>query len=199
MSLGYLCCLDWWLNSDSLHVLYPSVDFSARPPLTYGPHFPVTPFPFVASLIHFWSSSFQFTRLHSLCIPQGEGEGGKGFFWEISNYLERDKGELTKIFDRRGGGVLIFSPLIKTRKLFFFIKEDRPNCSMLEESLLAHLLYKYTPYRRKSSVFIVKQLQNFNEKFNLSSTRKLPIFLCLAVATEIKTNEWTEIELYKLT
>ena len=81
----------------------------------------------------------------------------------------------------------------------FFIKEDRPNCSMLEESLLAHLLYKYTPYRKKSRVFIVKQLQNFNEKFNLSSTRKLPIFLCLAVATEIKTNEWTEIELYKLT
>ena len=28
---------------------------------------------------------------------------------------------------------------------------------------------------------------------------KLPIFLCLAVATEIKSNEWTEIELYKLT
>ena len=45
---------------------------------------------------------------------------------------------------------------------------------------------------------MVKQLQKFNEKFNLSSTGKLPIFLCLAVATEIKTNEWTEIELYKL-
>ena len=54
----------------------------------------------------------------------------------------------------------------------FLIKEDHPNCSMLEERLLAHWLYKYSPYRTfiiniKSSVFIVKQLQNFNEKFNL--------------------------------
>ena len=38
-----------------------------------------------------------------------------------------------------------------------------------------------------------QQLQNFNEKFNLSLTEKLPLFLCLAVATEIKTNEWTEM------
>ena len=38
-----------------------------------------------------------------------------------------------------------------------------------------------------------QQLQNFNEKFNLSLTGKLPLFLCLAVATEIKTNEWTEM------
>ena len=37
-----------------------------------------------------------------------------------------------------------------------------------------------------------QQLQNFNEKFNLSFTGKLPLFLCLAVATEIRTNEWTE-------
>ena len=44
------------------------------------------------------------------------------------------------------------------------------------------------------------QVQNFSEKFNLSLTGKLPIFLCqLAVATEIKTNKWTETELYKLT
>ena len=78
MSLGYVCCLDWWLNSDSLHVLYPSVDFSSRPPLTYGPHFPVTPLPFVAPLIHFGSASSQFTWLHSFCIPQGEGKGGGG-------------------------------------------------------------------------------------------------------------------------
>ena len=27
------------------------------------------------------------------------------------------------------------------------MKEDHPNCSMLEALLLAHLLYKYTPYR----------------------------------------------------
>ena len=38
-----------------------------------------------------------------------------------------------------------------------------------------------------------QQLQNFNEKFNLSLTGKLPLFLCLAVATEIRTNEWTEM------
>ena len=31
------------------------------------------------------------------------------------------------------------------------IKQDHPNCSMLEGSLLAHLLYKYTPYR----IFII--------------------------------------------
>ena len=38
-----------------------------------------------------------------------------------------------------------------------------------------------------------QQLQNFNEKFNFSLTGKLPLFLCLAVATEIRTNEWTEM------
>ena len=38
-----------------------------------------------------------------------------------------------------------------------------------------------------------QQLQNVNEKFNLSLTGKLPLFLCLAVATDIKTNEWTEM------
>ena len=38
-----------------------------------------------------------------------------------------------------------------------------------------------------------QQLQNVNEKFNLSLTGKLPLFLCLAIATEIKTNEWTEM------
>ena len=46
------------------------------------------------------------------------------------------------------------------------------------------------------------QLQNFSEKFNLSLTGKLLIFLSqLAVIchSEIKTNKWTETELYKLT
>ena len=97
----------------------------------------------------------------------------------------------------------------------FLIKEGHLNNSMLEDSLLAYLLYKYTLYSTfiiniKVKCFYYKaniafksthlQLQNFNEKFNLSLTGKLPIFLCqLAVATEIKTNEWTETELYKLT
>ena len=38
--------------------------------------------------------------------------------------------------------------------IFFFRKEDHPNnyYSMLEESLLAYLLYKYTLYR----TFIIK-------------------------------------------
>ena len=38
-----------------------------------------------------------------------------------------------------------------------------------------------------------QQLQNFNEKFNLCLTGILPLFLCLAVATEIKTIKWTEM------
>ena len=45
---------------------------------------------------------------------------------------------------------------------------------MLEERLLAHLLYKYTPYRTfiiniKVKCFYCKAttVQNFNEKFNL--------------------------------
>ena len=83
---------------------------------------------------------------------------------------------------------------------------------MLKESLQAYLLDKYTLYRTLTINITFKwfyckavllssqqQLQNFNEKFNLSLTGKLPLFLCLAVATEIKTNEWTELELYKLT
>ena len=153
MSLGYLCCVDWWLNSDSLHVLYPSVDFSARPPLTYGPHFPVTPFPSVASLIHFGSASFQFTKLHSLCIPQGEGKRGQRVFMGNLKLFGKGQGEWPKFLTDEGRGeVLFFSPLIKKRKHYFvdffnLIKEDHPSCSMLEESLLAHLLYKYTPYR----------------------------------------------------
>ena len=112
----------------------------------------------------------------------------------------------------------LFSPLIKKGSIIlwmFLIKEGHLNNSMLEDSLLAYLLYKYTLYRTfiiniKVKCFYYKanigfksahlQAQNFNEKFNLSLTGKLPIFLCqLAVATEIKTNKWTETELYKLT
>ena len=81
---------------------------------------------------------------------------------------------------------------------------------MLEENLLAYFLYRrntlFTGLSlliKKPSVFIVKlilllsqqQLQNFNKKCNLSLTGKMPIFLCLAVATETKTNEWSETEL----
>ena len=89
---------------------------------------------------------------------------------------------------------------------FFFIKEDHPNYSMLEESLPAYLLYKYTLNRTflfniKVKCFIVKLIsfKSTTTDFNLSLTGKLPVFLCLTVAAEIKTNEWTEIELYKLT
>ena len=111
-----------------------------------------------------------------------------------------------------------FSPLIKKASIIlwmFVIKEGHLNNSMLEDSLLAYLLYKYTLYRTfiiniKVKCFYYKaniafksthlQVQNFNGKFNLSLTGKLPIFLCqLAVATEIKTNKWTKTELYKLT
>ena len=88
----------------------------------------------------------------------------------------------------------------------FFVKEDHPNYSMLEENLLAYFLYpRNTLFTglslliKKPSVFIVKlsqqQLQTFNKKFNLSLTGKMPISLCLAVATETKTNEWTETKL----
>ena len=118
-----------------------------------------------------------------------------------------------------GGGLLnFFSPLIKKASIIlwmFLLKEGHLNNSMLEDSLLAYLLYKYTLYSTfiiniKVKCFYYKaniafkstrlQVQNFNEKFNLSLNGKLPIFLCqLAVATEIKTNKWTETELYKLT
>ena len=80
----------------------------------------------------------------------------------------------------------------------FLVKEGHLNNSILEDSLLAYLLYEYTLYRTfiiniKVKCFYYKaniafksthlQLQNFNEKFNLSLTGKLPIFLCqLAVA-----------------
>ena len=65
----------------------------------------------------------------------------------------------------------------------FLVKEGHLNNSILEDSLLAYLLYKYTLYRTfiiniKVKCFYYKaniafksthlQLQNFNEKFNLA-------------------------------
>ena len=49
------------------------------------------------------------------------GGGGRGFFWGISNYLERDKGSLPKLLtdEGGGGGELTFSLLIEERKHFF--------------------------------------------------------------------------------
>ena len=101
-----------------------------------------------------------------------------------------------------------FLHLLEEEVLFcgFFVKEDHPNYSMLEENLLAYFLYPLNTLFiglslliKKAVVFIVKlsqqQLQNSNKKFNFSLTGKMPISLCLAVATETKTNEWTETEL----
>ena len=77
------------------------------------------PFPFVASLIHFGSASFQFTRLHSLCIPQGEGGGQRVFLGNLKLF-GKGQGELTKIFDRggEGGGANFFSTYEKRKHYF---------------------------------------------------------------------------------
>ena len=82
---------------------------------------------------------------------------------------------------------------------------------MVKESLLAYLLDKYTLYRTLTINITFKcfycktnkllssqqQLQNFNESFFNWQIAIISVFI--AVATEIKTNEWTELELYKLT
>lgn len=94
----------------------------------------------------------------------------------------RDKGwGVTKIFDRQRGGIAnFFLHLLKEEVLFcgFFVKEEHPNYSMLEENLLAYFLYpRNTLFTglslliKKPSVFIVKlilllsqqELQNFNK------------------------------------
>ena len=70
------------------------------------------------------------------------------------------------------GVAIFFPPLIKKGILFlcfFFMKEDHPNYSMLEESLLAYLLYKYTLYRTfiinvKVTVFLLKSLFLLSEQ-----------------------------------
>ena len=66
----------------------------------------------------------------------------------ISKFLERDDEGLPNVLTDEEGGLLIFVPLVEKESFFcgffFSIKEDHPNYSMLEESLLAYLLYKYT-------------------------------------------------------
>ena len=66
----------------------------------------------------------------------GEGGGGGGgaqmFFIGVKKLFGKEQGGFAKIGGRR---VLIFYPLFKKGKRYFvdfFIKEDRPNCSMLE-------------------------------------------------------------------
>ena len=61
--------------------------------------------------------------------------------------MEIDKGGLPKLLTDEKGVANFFPPLVKKGIIFlwiFFIKEDHPNYSMLEESLPAYLLYKYT-------------------------------------------------------
>ena len=183
MSLGYLCCLDYtWIRISSLFFCPASVNLW-------------NPFPCYSLPLCCFSHPFRFRSISihkaafiAYTYRRGRGRGGQRVFLGNLKLFRKGQGEFLTD-EAGGGGVLIFSPLIKKGSIFlwiFFIKEDHPNCSMLVESFLAHLLYKYTPYRTfiiniKASVFIVKQLQNFNEKFNLSSTGKLPILLCLAV------------------
>ena len=61
---------------------------------------------------------------------------------------------------------------------------------MLKESLLAYLLYKYTLYR----TFIIKLNYFYCKAKGGGGGRATPLDPPL-VATEVKTNEWTEIEL----
>ena len=137
------------------------------------------------------------------------GGGAEDFGGDLKFLLKREKGGFAKIFDRRRReGCNFFSPLIKKGSIifgFFFLnKKGNSNHSMLEERFLARfiniLFTGLSLLISKSSVFIVnwlpfsqQQLQNFNEKFNLPLTEKLLMFQCLAAATEIKINEWTEI------
>ena len=112
------------------------------------------------------SSCIRFFRLHSLCLLQGENR----IFWQM------------KVGGGGGLGLLIFfPPLIKKASIIlwmFLLKESHLNNSMLEDSLLAYLLYKYTLYRTfiiniKVKCFYYKaniafksthlQVQNFNE------------------------------------
>ena len=94
------------------------------------------------------------------------------------------RGEQDFLTDEGGGGeglLIFFSPLIKKASIIlwmFLLKEGHLNNSMLEDSLLAYLLYKYTLYRTfiidiKVKCFYYKaniafksthlQVQNFNE------------------------------------
>ena len=152
------------------------------------------------------------TNLEPMVYRRGvEGGGAEDFWGDLKFFLKREKGGFAKIFDRRRReGCNFFSPLIKKGSIilgfFFLSKKGSSNYSMLEERFLARFIkIPFTGLSlliSKSSVFIVnwlpfsqQQLQNFNEKFNRPLTEKLPMFQCLAAATEIKINEWTEIEL----
>ena len=99
------------------------------------------------------------------------GGGGQRVFLGNLKLFGKGQGELTKIFHRgwEGGGANFFSTYEKRKHYFvdfFLIKEDHPNCSMLEALLLAHLLYKYTPYRNfiiniKAKCFYCKATTKF--------------------------------------
>ena len=138
-------------------------------------------------------------------------EGGQKIFGGISNFFWKGKrGICQNFWQAKAGGLQFFFSSYQKRKHYFWIfflnKKGNSNYSMLEERFLARfiniLFTGLSLLISKSSVFIVnwlpfsqQQLQNFNEKFNLPLTEKLPMFQCLAAATEIKINEWTEKEL----
>ena len=89
------------------------------------------------------------------------------------------RGEVTKIFDRQRRVANFFLHLLKKEVLFcgflfFFIKVDHPNYSMLEENLLAYFLYPRNTLFTGLSLLI----------------KKPSVFI-----GELKTNKWTETEL----
>ena len=151
------------------------------------------------------------TNLEPMVYRRGvEGGGAEDFWGDLKFLLKREKGDLPKFLTGEGGRVAIFFLLLSKKEAlfldFFLNKKGNSNYSMLEERFLARfiniLFTGLSLLISKSSVFIVnwlpfsqQQLQNFNEKFNLPLTEKWPMFQCLAAATEIKINEWTEIEL----
>ena len=152
------------------------------------------------------------TNLEPMVYRMGvEGGGGRRFLGGSQISFEKGKGGICqKFWQTKAGGLQFFFSSYQKRKHYFWIfflnKKGNSNYSMLEERFLARfiniLFTGLSLLISKSSVFIVnwlpfsqQQLQNFNEKFNLPLTEKLQMFQCLAAATEIKINEWTEIEL----
>ena len=61
----------------------------------------------------------------------GGGGGGRGFFWGMSNYLERDKGVYQNFGQTMGwgeGGANFFLHLLKKKHYFvFFFYKRRPS------------------------------------------------------------------------